>query len=109
HTTEDEMFYILEGEVRFQLGDAQRRAGPGGMLLAPKGEKHTYRVESREGGRFITVTRGGDFERFVRALGRPASSLDLPPHSGPPTPEAVATLTKMAAEYGIMIQGPPLE
>lgn len=108
HRSEDELFHILSGEFLFQLGDQRKRAGAGDMLLAPKGSIHTYRVESREGGRFVTVTRGGDFERFVRALARPAERAELPPPSGPPSPEAMAALTQVAAEHGISFHGPPL-
>ena len=50
--------------------DADR---PGAIVLAPKGVPHTYRVESPQGGRCLTVTVHGDFERFVRAMSRPAS------------------------------------
>jgi hypothetical protein len=71
--------------------------------------RHTYRVESSAGGRFLTVTRGSDFERFIRAFGRPAERIELPPQSGPPTPEAAANLATIAATYGIELCGPPLQ
>jgi hypothetical protein len=79
------------------------------MLLAPKGVIHTYRAESPEGGRFLTVTRGTDFEQLVRAFGRPAERLELPPPAGPPTAEAMAALTEAAAARGITFHGPPLQ
>ena len=108
HTTEDELFHILEGKVRLRLGETERMAGPGDSLLAPKGVPHAYRVESREGGRFLTVTVGGNFEKFVRTMGRPATRLELPPPGGPPTPEAQAALIATARRFGIEIVGPPL-
>lgn len=46
HATEDEFFHILDGEFRFVVDGQSRRAGPGAMLLAPKGSVHTYRAES---------------------------------------------------------------
>ena len=108
HQNEDEIFYILEGESRFRLEDSELRAGPGDSVIASKGVRHTYRVESHTGGRFLTVTHGSDFERFVYALGRPAERVELPPQSVP-TPEAVAQLTSVAAGYGIDLCGPPLQ
>jgi mannose-6-phosphate isomerase-like protein (cupin superfamily) len=108
HTTEDEVFHILEGDFRVRLADGERRAGPGDSFLAPKGVPHSYRVESRGGGRFLTVTARGDFERFVRAMGRPAERLELPPPGGPPPPEAQAALAATARRFGIEIVGPPL-
>src|ERR687891_2223724 len=65
HTTEDEIFHVLEGEFRVQVGDEVRVYGPGSVLVAPKGVPHTYRAESPSGGRLITVTAHRDFERFV--------------------------------------------
>jgi uncharacterized cupin superfamily protein len=56
HRTEDEVFHILEGEFRVKIAAEERRAGAGDILLAPKGIPHTYRVESPQGGRFLTVT-----------------------------------------------------
>jgi quercetin dioxygenase-like cupin family protein len=108
HRSEDEIFYILEGDFRFQVNQTQQRGGPGDTLLVPQGTPHTYKVESQEG-RFLTVTRGGDFERFVRALARPAERVALPPPAGPPSPEAIAELAKVAAVYGIDLCGPPLQ
>jgi len=101
HKAEDEVFHILDGKFRFQIGEAERICGPGDTLLAPKGVPHTYRVESANGGRWLTITVRGDFERFVRAMGRPAARLELPPSSGAPTPEAQAALASSASQFGI--------
>jgi quercetin dioxygenase-like cupin family protein len=108
HRTEDEIFHILEGGFRVRLRDQEHQAGPGDILLVPKGVPHTYRVESATGGRFLTITVHGDFERFVRAMGRPAEAPGLPEPAAAPSPEAIQALTATAAEYGIEILGPPL-
>ena len=84
HVNEDEVFHILEGEFRFQIGTEQLHGGAGDTVLAPKGVHHTYRVES-EGGRWLTVTA-----------------------PRPPTQEAIEALTRMAQRFGIEIVGPPL-
>ena len=108
HRTEDEVFHILEGEFRFQVQDEQFTLGAGATVLAPKGTPHTYRVESPDGGRWLTITARGDFERFVRALGRPADRHELPPASGPPSEEAIAVLARTADAHEIELVGPPL-
>lgn len=99
---------LLEGELRFQVGPHELRLYPGQSLLAPKGVAHTYRVESSSGARWLTVTTRTDFERFVRALARPAEQPTLPPPAGEPTPEAIQRLTETAQGHGIEIVGPPL-
>jgi AraC-like ligand binding domain len=61
-----------------KVKDQEHRLDVGDVLLAPKGVPHTYRVESAEGGCALTITVRGDFERFVRAVGRPAERPELP-------------------------------
>ena len=88
HQTEDEIFHVLEGQLRVP---------------------HTYRVESHEGARWLLITRRGDFERFVRALSRPAERPEPPAPQGPPTPEQANALATAAREHGIEFVGPPLD
>jgi len=107
HHREDEIFHILEGDFRLCGAGKIRTAGAGDIVLAPKGIPHTYRIDSVAGGRYLTITACGDFERFVRALSRPAQRLELPP-SSLPTSAAIVALTATARAHGIEIVGPPL-
>src|SRR5262249_31664129 len=45
HAREDEAFYVLSGEVTFEVeGAADRlRLGPGGFLFGPRNRRHGYR------------------------------------------------------------------
>ena len=106
HHDEDEIFHVLEGEVRYRVGDTDRIARAGEILLAPRGVPHTYRVESHEA-RMLTITRG-EFETFIRAFGRPAERQGLPDPSGPPTPEQAEALARACRQFGIELVGPPL-
>jgi quercetin dioxygenase-like cupin family protein len=108
HRNEDEVFHVLEGDLRFVVSGNELHAGAGQTLLAPKGTPHTYRVESRQGARWLTVTVGKDFERFVRAFGRTAERDGLPDPSGPPTPEQAQALASVCLQHGIELVGPPL-
>lgn len=107
HRTEDEIFCVLDGELRLRIGGEDRRARAHDVLCAPRGVPHTYRVDSPHGATWLTVTAKGDFERFVRVLARPAAAPELPPPSEP-TQEALAALAATAARFGIEIVGPPL-
>jgi mannose-6-phosphate isomerase-like protein (cupin superfamily) len=109
HQTEDEIFYVLEGQLRVRAGDTEVRIGAGETILGPKGVPHTYRVESYEGARWLLITRGGDFERFVLALTRPAERPEPPTLQGPPTPEQANALAAAARKHGIELVGPPLD
>ena len=44
HETHDEYFYILEGEVTAQVGDARVVLRPGDYAFGPRGVAHGYRV-----------------------------------------------------------------
>lgn len=108
HHTEDEVFHVLEGELRLRIADQDVLLTAGETLLAPQGVAHTYRVESRSGGRWLVVTTHGDFERFVRSHGRPAARPELPAPSGLPTPDQADALAAACLEHGIELVGPPL-
>jgi quercetin dioxygenase-like cupin family protein len=108
HHTEDEVFHILEGEFRLKISEQEYRLGAGEILLAPKGVPHTYSVESPQGGRWLTITVRGDFERFVRVMARPAERLALSDPVEGPSAEAIQALAATVSQYGSEIVGPPL-
>lgn len=107
HRTEDEIFHVLAGEMRFRIEGTELRAGTGQILLAPRGIPHTYRVESAEA-RFLTITAGRDFERFIRSFSRPAAGETLPAPAGLPTPEQARALDEACRRHDILLVGPPL-
>jgi quercetin dioxygenase-like cupin family protein len=109
HRAEDEAFYVLEGEFRWQVGDAEFRLGAGETVLAPAGVPHSFRIESRGGARWLNVTTHGDFERFVRALGRPAERDEMPPLHGDLSPEQREALVLLGRQHGIEFIGVPLD
>ena len=42
HHADDEAWYVLEGTLRFRLGDVRFETGPGAAVMAPKGTAHAY-------------------------------------------------------------------
>ena len=99
---------MLEGNFRFHIADREHHATPGDVILVPRDVPHTYRVESPAGARWLTITTHGDFERFVRAIGRPPDRAGLPDPAAPPTPQALEHLAAAALPHGIELVGPPL-
>jgi hypothetical protein len=83
-------------------------ASAGEAALAPVGVPHTYRVESRQGARWLNITTHGDFESFARELSRPAERNELPPPQVEPTPEQTEALVAVGREHGIELVSPPL-
>jgi mannose-6-phosphate isomerase-like protein (cupin superfamily) len=68
HEKEDELFYVLEGEHVFQVGDEEHRVGPGGMVFAPRGIPHAQRRVVPGQGRLLALTAPGGLEGFFRDL-----------------------------------------
>jgi mannose-6-phosphate isomerase-like protein (cupin superfamily) len=91
HTNEDELFYVLEGEHVFQVGNEEHRAGPGGLVFAPRGVPHAQRRVVPRTGRLLIMTSPAGFEGFFRAL----AEAD---RAGTLGPEAYASASE---EYGI--------
>jgi mannose-6-phosphate isomerase-like protein (cupin superfamily) len=59
HQHEDELFYVLEGEHVYQVGDEEFRLGPGGLAFAPRGVPHSQRrVVPGVGRQLVLVSPG---------------------------------------------------
>jgi quercetin dioxygenase-like cupin family protein len=93
HRREDETIYVLDGDLTFYVGDQVHRAGPGGIIWAPRDVPHTFTVDSPSA-RWLVVATPSGFEEFVTRLGQVTD----------PDPETVAAV---AAEFGIEVLGPP--
>jgi quercetin dioxygenase-like cupin family protein len=56
HATEDELFYVLEGEVEFHCQAERFHAKPGSFVFLPKGIQHGYDILSDGDVRLLVVT-----------------------------------------------------
>ncbi len=56
HPTEDEIFYVLNGELTFRCGGESFDVGAGGFIYLPQGIQHGYTIRSEEPVRLIVVT-----------------------------------------------------
>jgi mannose-6-phosphate isomerase-like protein (cupin superfamily) len=68
HTREDEYSYVLEGRMGALLGDDVLEAGPGDLVLKPRGEWHTFWNAGDEPCRILEVIAPAGFEGFFDAL-----------------------------------------
>ncbi len=64
HHNEDEIFYILEGEMIAQVGNERVTLKPGSFCLMPKGVEHAYKVISDEPCRYIAIMSPSGFAEF---------------------------------------------
>ena len=86
HENEDEMFYVIEGELSFTLGEETHVAPAGSFVFAPRGVPHAYKATTPT--RHLGIITPPGFERFLHDAGEAAIA----------GPQALASV---AARYGI--------
>ncbi|GAB4128319.1 MAG: hypothetical protein Fur005_46630 [Roseiflexaceae bacterium] len=106
HTYEDEIWYVLDGTIRFTIGDQHYDAPAGTFAYIPRGVAHTFLVISTTA-RWFGFGIGGTLDQWFFETGIPAGSLTLPPHAAPPDPAMVANLVASLQAYGTETLGPP--
>lgn len=93
HSREDELSYVLEGEVGVKIGELVVQATPGSYVFKPRGIPHTFWNAGPGPARLLEIISPAGFEAYFREM-----ACLLSP-GGPPDPEQVAAL---AEKYGVM-------
>jgi quercetin dioxygenase-like cupin family protein len=85
----DETFYVLDGELIFQLGEElfTRRAGE--LAFAPRNVAHTYANHSEAPARALLVCTPAGFERYFARMAAERDGVEPPDWALQPTPEVV--------------------
>lgn len=55
HLQDDESWYVIEGSLRFRVGDGEVEAGAGGAVTVPPGLAHTYWNPSSTPARYLLI------------------------------------------------------
>lgn len=72
HLHQDEWFYVMDGEVVFQVGEVQKRLGAGESVLGPRGIPHAFSaVGQKPAHMLIAFTPAGKMEGFFREAAVP--------------------------------------
>jgi len=66
HLYQDEWFYVMEGEVVFQVGDERVQLKPGESVLGPRRVPHAFSSVAPESRMLIAFTPAGMMEKFFR-------------------------------------------
>ncbi len=90
HEREDETFHVVEGVVRFTVGQDAWKLGPGGTAFGPRGIEHSWAVVEGPA-RIVLVLTPGGMERMFPELARLGSG-------GPPSAAAVG---EVCGRYGV--------
>lgn len=93
HFTQEEWFYVLEGEVLIQAGDQRVTLKPGDSILGPRNVPHAFTAVGATPARMlITYTPAGLMEKFFRETAS----------VGPQNMAAISL------RYDVKVVGPPL-
>lgn len=102
HHHEDETFWVLEGEIEFEVGGERIEARAGTMLFGPRGIPHRYTV-TRGPARTLFLFTPGGFEELLLATSDSADEMRIPTQEeGMPD---FATLPQVARRYGCELLG----
>ena len=96
---EEEAFYILDGEVEFEVDGQVAVATPGTFALVARGAAHTFRVLT-DTARMLVICSGkptDNLEDFFLGMGTPATERRLPEPSAPDE----GRLVELCARTGI--------
>jgi uncharacterized protein YjlB len=71
HQQHNDAFYVLEGELTFEIG-AERQTvtvGAGSLVAAPPGVGHSFRTSGGHPARWLTIhARDGGYAAFMRGI-----------------------------------------
>jgi len=96
HTSQDEWFFILEGEYLFQLGDQKYPMKAGDTIFLPRNVQHGFVQLTEKARVIVSFLPAGRIEAFFRA-----TSL----WKSPPSQEEIK---KLMEDHDMIITGPPL-
>jgi quercetin dioxygenase-like cupin family protein len=104
HEHEDEYSFVLAGRIGGQIGDELFDAGPGDLVLKPRGIPHAFWNAGDEEARVLEIISPAGFEQYFADL---APALQV---AGAPDFEALAAIQ---ARYGLTMDvesiGPLME
>jgi quercetin dioxygenase-like cupin family protein len=104
HSREEEGFYILEGEITFQIGDQRLVATVGTFANMPVGTPHSFKNEADRPARMLISVAPAGLEEMFFEFGVPLA--EGATTASPPTMEEIEKLLAIAHKYGIEIRLP---
>jgi mannose-6-phosphate isomerase-like protein (cupin superfamily) len=74
HRSYDEVFYVVDGEFEFRVGDRVVRAGPGAVVSVPRGNAHTFKNCGDADGRVLILAAPGGAAQMLEDIGAMVAS-----------------------------------
>jgi len=90
-----EAVYVLEGKLRWHIGDETRDVGAGSFLYFKKGEWEWFENPTSTPARVLIVYGGRGMDEFFAEAAQPAARRELPPPpDGPPDMDRLMAIGK---------------
>jgi quercetin dioxygenase-like cupin family protein len=102
---EEESFYVLEGEIVFQVEDQRIVGKPGTFANVPVGTLHSFKNESGKPAKMLISVAPAGLENMFIEVGRPVAFGTVTPHL--PTKGDMERMLSIAPKYGVEIRLPP--
>lgn len=108
HDDDDEIFFILQGEITFWAEGEEKIVGAAGdFVILPKGVPHTFQASPEEGATWLLIlSPSSSFEKVINAVAKPAE-YEAPEKGWVIDAETVATLERVAPSAGVTLLGAP--
>ncbi|AOX00097.1 hypothetical protein BJP34_12155 [Moorena producens PAL-8-15-08-1] len=90
HTREDEVFYVVDGEINFQVGNQVFTGTAGDFIPYTRGQVHAFKNLGTEPARMLVIAAPAGLENFFRQAGQPVSDPSNIPVDNIPKVVAVA-------------------
>jgi quercetin dioxygenase-like cupin family protein len=94
----DEAFYLLEGELIFQIEEALVTKSAGELAFAPRNVAHTLANHSDAPARYLLICTPAGFERHFARIAAEAAGVEPPPWALQPIPEVTRVGPQIAAQ-----------
>jgi quercetin dioxygenase-like cupin family protein len=105
HSREDELLYVLEGELEAYVGTEAFWVGTGECIFFPRPQPHAFRFRSPRC-RILGLVSPAGLEGYFRAMSAPAERLDFPTEAVTYATADLAQAVQLGAEYGISFLSP---
>jgi mannose-6-phosphate isomerase-like protein (cupin superfamily) len=97
HHDFDETFYVLLGELTFQLDGQVTTARPGQCVFAERGRHHTLANLGSTPARYLLTCTPAGFERYFDRLQAELTGRAAPPEAAGPIPETLVVSPQIGA------------
>jgi mannose-6-phosphate isomerase-like protein (cupin superfamily) len=96
----DELFWVLDGELTFQLGGelVTCRAGELAFAIAPRGVHHTFANRGEADARTLIVCTPAGFERHFARIAADQAGVDAPEWALAPIPQVTTVGPQIGCE-----------